>query len=198
MYYLAAGPGDVEAVYTLDRSRPTLLFLDDPASLVPTRRARAEIMRLAGEILIEKNKLDEDALVDSGTATALALRESAEQPMSITELGDAVGAEVVVYAAVTAFEVQAGRTDTGRATSTLQIMIIDVTTGDLLWPEEMTSGVSARRGESMSVSLPLRGTVAIGLGREESRRIEMELAQKTGTAIAELFYNVEIPLSSRR
>ncbi len=185
--YAIHGPGKVEAVYTLDEKKSVVYFIDDPSSKIAQRRLRYTMADVASRTLLEK-KVVLDVL-DSRTILNAASKERHGDRMSITELGRAVGADIVVYAVVTNFSM-ANEGNTFVPSTSMRVKIIDVAEGERIWP-------AAESGYLLEVRLPQRpGTT----GMEQTNRLQTEtaLAEKAGIALAQMFYKHEITDSAIR
>lgn len=185
--YAIHGPGNVEAVHTLDETQTVVYFIDDPSSKIAQRRLRYTMADVASQTLLDK-KVVLDVL-DSRTILAAATKERHGDRMSITELGQAVGADIVIYAVVTNFSL-ANEGNTFVPSTSMRVKIIDVAEGARVWP-------AAESGYLVEVRLPQRpGTTAM----EQDNRLQTEtaLAEKAGLALAQMFYKHEIPESATR
>jgi hypothetical protein len=185
--YAIHGPGQVEPVHTLDEERTVVYFIDDPSSKIAQRRLRYTMADVASHTLLEK-KVVVDVL-DSRTILAAATKERHGDRMSITELGRAVGADIVVYAVVTNFSM-ANEGNTFVPSTSMRVKVIDVAEGVRVWP-------AAESGYLVEVRLPQRpGTTAL----EQTNRLQTEtaLAEKAGLALAQMFYKHEITESATR
>lgn len=185
--YAIHGPGNVEPIFTLDEQRTVVYFIDDPSSKIAQRRLRYTMADVASRTLLEK-KVVEDVL-DSRTILAAASKERHGDRMSITELGRAVGADIVIYAVVTNFSL-ANEGNTFVPSTSLRVKIIDVADGSRIWP-------AAESGYLVEVRLAQRpGTTTM----EQTNRLQTEtaLAEKAGLALAQMFYKHEITESATR
>lgn len=188
LLYVVQGAGEVEAETKLEPDRRHVILIDDPANKVSQRRYRALIGDSAQETLIKKKLLGEGNVIDTRSAMAIAARGSAAQPVPISDIGEAVGADVVIYAVVSEFSLNQDR-DNPSPAAVLHVKLFDVTTGQRLWPDNPV-------GFPLRVALPATPTT-LASTRAESERVQEMLAAKAGVALAEVFYDVEIPLSNR-
>ena len=185
--YAIHGPGQVEPIFTLDEEQTVVFFIDDPSSKIAQRRLRYTMADVASRTLLEK-KVVEDVL-DSRTILAAASKERHGDRMSITELGRAVGADIVVYAVVTNFAL-ANEGNTFVPSTSMRVKIIDVADGARIWP-------AAESGYLVEVRLAQRpGTTTM----EQTNRLQTEtgLSEKAGLALAQMFYKHEITESATR
>lgn len=188
---VAQGPGEVPAAFEdLDSQRKTVIFVDDPANKIAQRRIRSQIGVAAQDELLRRKLIDEGAMIDARSALAMAERGGDNGPLAITEIGEAVGAEVIIYVLVTRF----GMSDDGvnfQPTSELEVKILDVTSEARIWPPAGDPGYRATFSTSTgNANMPRTRTGAL--------QAEMDLAEVTGLGLAQLFYDVERPQSLRR
>lgn len=182
------GPEKVYAVYKLDSNKKTVIFVDDPANKIAQRRARAQIGDAAQTELLRKNKIKEGNMID--TRSAMAVAANGDGSLSITEIGEAVGAEVIVYALVTRFDLTSDGVDLDPA-SEIEVKIFDVTTHTRLWPPAGEPGYRSTFSGS-------GGNRFMPQSRTDSLRAQNELAKITGLGFSQLFYDVEKQQSLRK
>lgn len=186
-YVLIKGPPKVPAEHRLDTQRPVAVVIDDPDSIVPSMGYRRVMLATVQEHLASKAKVRE--VIDSRDTLAVLQRDSAQERMSLTQIGQAIGAQQVVWARVEGFSLAA---DTGefRPNARLRVKVIDVETSKRAWPEEPADGYV------LEVTMRVRSDFVPSTGPEERKALE-ELASYTGRAMAELFYSVEKTFSAR-
>ncbi|NRA56948.1 MAG: hypothetical protein HRU13_02355 [Phycisphaerales bacterium] len=186
-YIFIAGPPKIQAEYDLDRSRTVAVVIDDPDSIVPSMGYRRVMLATAQELLAEKGKVRE--VIDARDTMSVLQRDSAQERMSVVQIGRAIGAEQVVWARVEGFNLAAA-TGEFRPNAQLRIKVIDVTANERAWPTEPAAGYS------MDVSMRVRSDFTPSPGPEQRAAME-ELAEYTGRALAEVFYTVEKTFSAR-
>ncbi|MEQ9096175.1 MAG: hypothetical protein RIE32_07935 [Phycisphaerales bacterium] len=184
---LVHGPPKVPAEYRLDRNRSVAVVIDDPDSLVPSLGYRRVMLASVQENLAERAKIRE--VIDARDTMAVLQRDSAQERMSLTEIGRAIGAEQIVWARVEGFSLAAS-TGEYRPNAQLRVKVIDVSTNEKAWPDEPASGYE------LDVTMRVRPDFVPSSGPEQRTAME-ELAQYTGRAMAELFYTVEKTFSAR-
>src|SRR6185295_7213143 len=91
----------VKKVYTLDKSKSTVVLIDDLGNSVPRRVLRVTIGEATEKVLM-KEKLVKD-VISTQSAMAAAGNDKSGKPLSIAEVGAAVKAEIVVYATIDTF-----------------------------------------------------------------------------------------------
>ncbi|MFG0275037.1 MAG: hypothetical protein ACF8QF_08270 [Phycisphaerales bacterium] len=180
--YLVGGPPKVPAAYELDKDRPTTIFVDDRASVVPRRGLRLMIGSEAESTLIEKKAIRQENMISADSTVRVALAERYGEPQSIDSIGEAVGAEVVIYVELAGWTLSRDGVSTSPA-ARLSVKVLDVTNNVRLWP-------SSINGHIMTVALP--PTAAQGpQSRVEQNALEETLAKMTGLQIARLFFTHE-------
>jgi hypothetical protein len=187
---IAQGPGEVEKVYELDRDKKTVIFVDDPANKIAQRRTRSQIGEAAQNALMRRNKVREENMID--TRSAMSVAANGDDTLSITEIGQAVDAEIIIYALITQFELS---TD-GVALdpySEVEVKVFDATTHTRLYPPPGQPGYRSRFGGQRR-----SGNSFMPTSRTDLLRAQTELARITGEGLSQLFYDVEVPQSLRR
>jgi len=179
--YAIHGPGKVEPQFTLEENARTVVFVDDPSSRITQRRLRYAIAKRTTDELLQKRILV-DMVDPRGILTAASNEQYGEQ-MSISELGESVDADIVIYAVVTDFSLSP-EVGAYLPRATMRVKIIDTRDSSRVWPTD-------ERGHSINVQIPQRpGTGPMSTG--ERVEIENELAQRAGLGLAQLFYKHEI------
>lgn len=181
MYLVGGGP-KVPATYKLDGLRTTVIFVDDRANVAPRRSLRVIMAQQAEEHLMTKGVLEPERVISTQAAMRAAQSERPGEPMSIVDLGRAVGAEVVVYVVLDRFSLSrdgvayepfvAGR-----------LKVFDAENNSRLFPD---SGV----GHPFYLNVPTRAQ-DVPTGTSERLAAEEALARRFGQTIAELFYERE-------
>lgn len=179
--YAVHGPEKVKPVFTLDEELKTVVFVDDPSSKITQRRMRYAIADRATNELLAKRVLV-DMLDSRGVLTAASNERYGEQ-MSITELGQSVGADIVIYAVVTDFSLspEAGAYI---PRAELRVKIMDVAKGERIWP-------LSEMGHMVHVQIPQRPGTNPG-SKADKLEMEQALAQRAGQGLAQLFFKHEI------
>lgn len=180
--YLIEGPPTVPAQTSLDPGRPTVIFIDDRASNVPRRSLRVIAGQTAEETMIAEDVVEQENMIAAQSTLRAASTEDPDDPMSIADLGRAVGAEVVVYLTVDAWTLSSDGVSFSPVVST-RVKVVDAENRVRLWPQ-------GGDGFSLRVEPPRRAT---DVPRTASERSEAEnrLAARLGRAVAKLFYESE-------
>ncbi|RMH12143.1 MAG: hypothetical protein D6695_07545 [Planctomycetota bacterium] len=186
--YAVHGPGKVKKVTTLDPERSYVIFVDDPSNKVASRRLRSAIVSTAQDKLLAQGVVTN--IIDGRSAFAAAAGERYGERMSVQEIGQSVHADVVIYALLTNFSL-GEEIGTFRPTATLHVKLIESETGNRIWPPEEGTMYP------LHVNMPQRPGLAPST-TAEIYKAQQELAEYTGTALAQMFYDVQVNFSHRR
>ena len=186
--YAVHGPGKVRKVTTLDDTLTYVIFIDDPSSKIASRRLRGTIADTAQETMLKKGVVKN--MIDGRGALAGTAKERFGEKLSIEEIGQSVGADVVIYGLLTSFSMS-GEVGGFTPNATLQVKIIDSKTGDRIWPQGEASIFP------LYVTLPQKPGQA-PTSTSQLYTAQEALAKQVGTALAEMFYDVEVTHSARR
>ncbi len=180
IFFLVHGPEKIPAAHKLEKARPTLVLIDDPASVVSRRQLRAEMGERLDKVLLEKVGLRE--VIDSRAAMSVLTKDRVSEPMSIAEVGRSLGAEVVIWVGIDAFTLSPDSQSYAPA-SRFRVKVIDATTGKRVWPEDP-------KGHPVSLDIPTR-TKELPASTTAVIEAERRLAHQSGEAVARLFYDHE-------
>ncbi len=179
--YAIHGPEKINPQYTLEENATTVIFVDDPSSKIAQRRLRYAMADTATDQLLEKRILT-DMLEPRGIISA-ATKDSHSQRMSISELGESVGAQYVIYAVVTNFSLSP-ESGSYIPRASLRVKVIDVAQSRRVWPE-------SEFGHPVEIQIPqLPGQTPQGSAGQLA--IEQQLAVRAGLGLSQLFYRHEI------
>jgi hypothetical protein len=180
--YLVHGPEKVPAAFDLDPKKSTVVFIDDSrASVLPSRAARRKIGETAESVLL--NDADIEKVIASQDVMAVADREKYSKQMGIVELGEAVGADVIIYVTMETFEiVQEEANFTPKATG--RIRVVDVKEKKQIFPGELA------KTHLLEVTAPPR-TSALPSNTSERAKVQLELAERFGRALGNVFVRHE-------
>jgi hypothetical protein len=186
--YAVHGPGKVKKATDLDSETSYVIFIDDPSSKIASRRLRATVTDTAQDSLLKKGVVT--GMIDGRGALVGTSKERYGERLSIEEIGQSVGADAVIYGLLTRFSL-AGPSGDYAPGATVQVKIVDARTGDRIWPTGEVEFFP------LQVNVPQRpGQVPTSTG--ELYKAQEALAVHVGTALAEMFYDVEVTHSSRR
>lgn len=185
--YAVYGPGKVEARFELDPEASTVVFVDDPSNQVGRRRDRDVIAKTATDTLLRKDLVLD--MIDPQAATLAATKDRHSEPLSITEIGAAVEADVIIYALLTEFTLSADGS-AYNPSAVMRVKVLDRRTGGRVWPEDPRGAAVRIRPEFRPGELP----------RDQADLAEAnaDLAARAGLAVAQLFYRHEITESVAR
>ncbi len=180
--YIIQGPPKIEAVTRLDDSRRTVIFIDDPLNVVPTRALRTAMGQAAERNLLEKKVIGANNLISSVTIMRIASSESADSPSSVVDLGRKAGAEVVVHVQMTKWTLAKEPSHLSPLAGAT-VKIIDAVSNTRIWPEQPS-------GYGFGAEIPQKTDVT-SLPPSERSRWERALADQFGVSLAQLFYTRE-------
>jgi hypothetical protein len=180
--YMIEGPVSDDAQYTLP-DRKVVVFVDDRKNVLSRTQLRTTIGdKVAGDLLAKK--LVPDAIA-SREAVAVARREeSAGKPLSTAEIGEKVGADVVIYVRMLTFELSEPGGNP-RPNATALVRVIDAANRTRLFPSDAEAPGAEVRSTMNEVSMDLYNSMT---GR---RSIEDQLATNLGDRIGKVFYSHE-------
>lgn len=179
--YIIEGPPKEPARYELPR-RKTVVYVDDQANRMTRAALRVAVGEEVGTALLQQALVPE--VVSTKDAVAYARKvDTSDKQVSIRKIGEAVGAEQVVYVNIEDYRISADGA-TPRPAAVVSVKVIDVGSGARLWPDGTDAGERLIvRTREMSTDL-----YSSSAGR---RKVEDELAKQVGEDIAKLFYEHE-------
>lgn len=174
------GPPTTEEQYKLNKDRPTLILVDDSLNHLPRPRLRQVIATKVQDDLLKEGALTK--VIDNGGAYAVISRDREGQMLSLIEVAKAVGAEVVVCATVDTFGVS-NNTNQMDLECTVRVRVLDATRDKepRLWP------VGVGEGAKITAKLQTPPSTRIET-QAQATQLQNALAEQTGRAIAQLFY----------
>lgn len=178
----------VQKQFTLDPQRPTVVFIDDRASRLPRRSLRNVMADEAQTLLISEAK--HKNIIDAKAAFAAVAGEKAGEPMTITEIGAASKAEIVVYVTVDSFSLSPDG-QTYQPSAALRVKVIDAVADTRIWPPE----AEMPDGYKLNVTRPQSAAFNPGT-RSELARAQTDAARYVGKAIAQTFYTHRVDQSA--
>lgn len=180
--YIIEGPPSNDAQYTLP-DRKVVVFVDDRKNLLSRTQLRTVIGDKVASDLLAQELVPE--AIASRDALAVARRdESAGKSLSTSEIGEKVGAEVVIYVRVISFNLaEPGGNPLPNAMA--RVRVIDATNRQRLFPTDVEDPGVEVTSDMREVSMDLYNSPS---GR---RSIEEQLAENMGDRIAKVFYKHE-------
>lgn len=186
-YYMVAGPDETKAIYALDPTRPTVVFVDDRDNRLPRRTLRFVVAESATKHLLDNDVLTktpagEVAAIDGRAAITAATRDRFGEPLSVAAIGNACSADVVVHVVFESFTLTADGT-TFSPSARLRVKVVDAVNQRRLFPPgDNVIGVP------MDVVLKQRPA---DLPNSNSGMLQAQesLAKECGRAVAEMFFD---------
>lgn len=180
--YLVHGPPKVKARHELDPKLKTVIFVDDRANRLPRRSLKNVIGQSAEEMLIDRGVVPQDNMIASRSATIAATGETDSELMSIAAIGNAVGADRVIYVSIEGFTVSRDGATVEPIAGAL-VKIIDTAEDRRVWPAD-------RAGYPVKLQLPATGG-QIPRDRSGMSQLQIGLAETLGIQIARVFFDYE-------
>ncbi|MBL8763973.1 MAG: hypothetical protein JNM07_06865 [Phycisphaerae bacterium] len=178
---LLHGPEKTPRVHELAKERKTVVFIDDRSSRAPSKAVRLRIGKKADDVMLAEGVIAEGSLISSQSAIGVVSRERFGKPLSIAEIGESLGAEIVVHVTMDAF----GLSEDGQSltpSAAMRVKVFDVSSRTRQFPGE----------EKDWLPVEVRPRFSQGdLPKTTGARSEAEarLADEAGLAIARLFFD---------
>lgn len=189
-YFILKGPPTVPAQYELPEGKSVVIFVDDRGNRLGRSDLRLSIAEAAEQALLTRRRAPD--VIDGRAAIMAARGERFGEPMSMVEIGEAVEADLVVWVGVDQFTLSPDGTSFIPA-ATVRVRVIDVASGERLWP----TGEDSRTGYRLSLSMPQQqGTTPSN--RSEMLMAQDQLAAWTGLGVGQLFFKHEVSDSRAR
>lgn len=178
--FIIEGPPSVQAEHELE-DRPLLVYVDDRAGAIGLRQRqiRRLIADRVGDHLIDEGLIS--TRINSRDAIAIIEAEDSHSNlMSIEEIGDAVGAELVIFIEVLAFQLTPDGV-TPRPSGNCRVRLIDAKDKVRLYPPPPEP--------PRLVPVALR-EVSTEAYRSQASRLKVyeDLAEEMASQVAKLFY----------
>lgn len=183
---LLSPPPKVPKVYQLPAQSTGVVFVDASSNILPRHSLRDKIGARATERLLGAKAMAN--MIDSRTAQAVASKESADAPLTITQIGQLSKADVVIWVKVDSFYLSPDGISYSPAAQ-LHVKVIDAVSDRKLWPEE-------KAGYSLMVTAAAKAS-NLPQSMGDVQKAEEALAEIAGSAVAELFYDENVTDSSR-
>lgn len=181
-FYVVHGPEKVPALYDLDPAKKTVILIDDRGPVVNSRVNRVRIGTTAERMLLDQGKMEQ--VISSQDLLAIADREKGSKPMGLVELGEAVGAEVLISAMMVSFSLTPDG-QTYQPAAQVSVKVMDVTGKKRLWPGE------GQESYLLTVTVPQKqGTPPQTMSEIEAAY--SALAERVGMSLANLFIKHEL------
>lgn len=179
--YLIHGPEKVPKQFSLDPLKKAVVFVDDTAPVVKSRMQRMRIASTAEQALLKEGKMEH--IIASADLQSIVDRERFSKPLGIDEVGEAVGAEVVIYAQMLSFNLTPDE-QSFIPSAQVRVKVVDAKEKKRVWPQGLQEwyvlDVSPREKQG-----PPPTTLS------ERDAAYLQLAERVGRSIAYLFIEHE-------
>jgi hypothetical protein len=182
--WVAQGPPKKPADYTLPKDKKTTVFVDDRTNVVSRTQLRAQLADDVLKGLVAQGLVDN---VISGRELIAYVRktETSNKRVTIEDLGNAVGAEVVIYIEMVSFDLMHDGASPEPAAK-VRVKVVDVANKTRLFPA--TSGDNAGFEVSAKTEATQPGIYRTSAGR---RQVEDILEKYLADKVVKLFYDHE-------
>jgi hypothetical protein len=180
LVYKTAGPMPVEARY-VPEPKPMLVFVEQYNAAGPEAAQDSESLARAIQRRLEEKQVAPQ--VDPMVVSSVRLRDPIKfRAMNISQIGAESGAEQVLYVNLThsQFKLSEG-SELMRGQMGGRVKIIDVPTGNVIWPTD------AGDGFPVGVQTPMTG-IREGVTPQMARA---DMVRQMGNAVARLFYKYQ-------
>jgi len=179
--YIFVGQPKLDAAHKI-ADRPTVVFVDDRGNAIEqnsrrTRHAIAE--KVSIELMVEK--LVETTIRPADAMAVSRQRDRQGEILAIDAIGQAVGAEQVIYVEMLSFRGTAGGIP--RPNASCRVRVIDVTNRKRLFPAP-----EAVESSRLVQVVSRAANPELYRSRSGRRQLEETLANELGDRIAKLFY----------
>lgn len=188
--YIVMGQGEVDAKYTLE-DRPTVVFIDDRDNLVNPVMFRRVIADVVSRELMTR-ELVTRTISPNDAMQLVARYDTNKEVMPIDAIGQAVGAEQIIYVEMISFDESIDGT-TPRAAGSCRVRVIDVENRTRLFPAPQAD-VPYHPVQVMTEEF----STELYRSRTARMQISEALAERLGDQIAKLFYRHESRELGRR
>lgn len=177
MLYLAHGPEKIPQLYELEADRPTVIFFDDRAGILPNAALRETVTHTASQILLDKHVVNH--MIDAKAATAVVANEPRGDLLPISAIGQKVGADIVLYVEPELFTLSPDN-QTFLPTARLKVKVIDAANDTRLWPD---------KGDGYTLDIVAHTKQGAPPTDAASRALaQQEFAKYVGQSLAQIFY----------
>lgn len=180
VYTVVHGPEKTDAKYELDETKSTVVFVDDMTNVLPSRSLRSDISAAVEKDLLDRGLVKD--MIDHRAVMSVTNKDRYGKPMSVSDVGKAVGADVVIYVQITGFALSADGVSASPVGSA-RMKVIDVKEQKRLWPAVEAEGdmrVQMRQGQGIAPT-----TIT------EQNVMFQKLATEFGKGISQAFYEHE-------
>jgi hypothetical protein len=181
--YLVFGPEKVEAQYKL-KDVPTVVYIDDRQNVVNPVSLRRIIADTASADIMQFTSV-KTTISGQDAMSIVSQKERSNKVMSIEDIGNAVGAQQVIYVEMQMFA-ESPDGATPKPTAQATVRVIDIAEHLRVFPP--ADGTEKAR----SIQASLRITDPSELRNAATRaKVMQDLAKETGVVIGKLFYKHE-------
>jgi len=182
-----APPQKVDATYEPPKDKTFLVFVDDMVHPVFYEPVKGELAEKLNRQLVDKGVAAKT--IPYSKVLALASATPGFNRLSVSEVGEKLGADIVLYVIVDKFSLKDNEATPlwqGRLSTTVRLVAVGI---DRLWPEDRLEGYPV---EPLEMSPETHPSPTYG------EVLSKKLAEKMADRIAKLFYDHEISPAEAR
>ncbi len=186
--YFIHGPEKTPAAFKLPDDKSAVIFIDDVDSRLPNRMIRQRIAKTAERELLDNKCIPDATIISSDAALAASAGERFGKQLGIAEIGEKVGAKVVIYARIENFALTPDGAQFAPMVR-MRVKVVDVESRKRMFPAPESSDPVAQ-WHTVKYDMPTRqGALPEQLG--EIQKAEQELADAAGQALGRVFFEHE-------
>lgn len=175
------------AAHRLDPKRTAVVFVDDRNSVLPTRALRQRIAAAAEKEILGAKLLDAD-VISSESLQQVVMAERFSRPRSIAEVGRAVQADQVIYAAVDSFTLSPDGSQHAPSAK-LRVKVIDAKNDARLFPPDDSTSGAGGKDPAFTVSIEERvRATPLPRSTAEVMKEQQEVADELGKRLGSIFF----------
>lgn len=177
--YFIHGPEKIDAQFELPEDKAVVIFIDDRENVLRDRSMRTVIARATEQALLDGDAAPKGEIISSEGIAAVTAADRWGRPQGIAQVGQAVGADIVIYATIDTFTLSADGTSLS-PTGAMRVKVVDTESRERLWP------TGDQEWAPVGTVVPRRdGTVPSSLSARVSE--EHNLAKRMGADLANIF-----------
>lgn len=131
--YILEGPPTVDAAFVLPEGKRTVVFVDDTKNDLPRTALRVKIGDTIVESLLEQGLVTE-AISSSDAMQVARRRDTDSKKLSIAQIGEECGAEIVIYVKIKSFMLTPDGS-VPRPIGETEVKVLDIGTGERIFPD---------------------------------------------------------------
>ena len=179
---ITARPPKVAAVYDPPKGKTIAVFVDDPADVIGYEPARRKLVEEINHLLKDHGVAGRTVSYEAMQTALAGTTRAADPTFSLSEIGQVVGADVVLYLEVKEFRLKDNPSlPIWNGTFVTLARMVEVGVGRL-WPKDRAQGYPVP---------PAKERIRHEVSETFGRTLAVLLAEKMARNVAQLFYKHE-------